>query len=108
MYFINNEDIPEEKSKFLPKPEVVSKSEILPNLDVQPKLKIILPPESSTSTNDNTTHQLVSNENNAGKRVYGRARANLSFSSFYIFCEDFRKQLSYLYPHKSETYHKTM
>lgn len=106
MYFINNEDIPEEKSKFLPKPEIVSKSETLPKLEVEPKLKIILPPEPPTY--DNTIHQLVSNENNAGKRVYGRARANLSFSSFYIFCEDFRKQLSYLYPHKSETYHKTM
>ncbi|CAI6342968.1 unnamed protein product [Macrosiphum euphorbiae] len=106
MYFINNEDIPEEKSKFLPKPEIVSKSEILPELEVEPKLKIILPPELPTSTNDNTIHQLVSND--AGKRVYGRARANLCFSSFYIFCEDFRKQLSYLYPHKSETYHKTM
>lgn len=108
MYFINNEDIPEKKSKFLPKPEIVSKSEILPKMDVEPKSKIILPPELPTSINENTTQQLISNENNAGKRVYGRARANLSFSSFYIFCEDFRKQLNYLYPHKSETYHKTM
>lgn len=109
MYFINNEDIPEEKSKFLPKPEIVSKSEILPKLEVESKLKITLPaPELPSSTTDNTIHQLVSNENNAGKRVYGRARANLSFSSFYIFCEDFRKQLSYLYPHKSETYQKTL
>jgi len=108
MYFINNEDIPEKKSKFLPNPEIVSNSEILTKLDVEPKLKILLPPELPTSIGDNTSNQLISNENNAGKRVYGRARANLSFSSYYIFCEDFRKQLNYLYPHKSETYHKTM
>jgi len=108
MYFINNEDIPEKKSNFPPKPEIVSNSEILTKLDVESKLNIILPPELPTSMNDNTTKQLISNENNAGKRVYGRARANLSFSSYYIFCEDFRNQLNYLYPHKSETYHKTM
>jgi len=104
MYFINNEDIPEKKSTFLPKSEIVSKPEI------EPKLDIALQPELSTSINDNTIHQSksIANENKAGKRVYGRARANLSFSSFYIFCEDFRKQLNYLYPHKSETYHKTM
>lgn len=112
MYFINNEDNPEEKSEFLPKPEIVTKSVILPEteLEIEPRLEIVLPPKLSMSINDNTIHpsKSISTENNAVKRVYGRARANLSFSSFYIFCEDFRKQLNYLYPHKNETYHKNM
>lgn len=48
------------------------------------------------------------NNNNVAKRVYGRARANLCFSSFYIFCEDFRKQLEYMYAHESEIYRKSL
>lgn len=110
MYFINNEDIPEKKSKPLPKPVIVSKSEIQSKFKIQPKFNIALQPELSASINNHTIHQSKSipNENKTVKRVYGRARANLSFSSFYIFCEDFRKQLNYLYPNKSETYYKSM
>lgn len=110
MYFINNEDIPEKKTKPLPKPVIVSKSEIRSKLKIEPKFNIALQPELSASINNHTIHQSksISNENKTVKRVYGRARANLSFSSFYIFCEDFRKQLNYLYPNKSETYYKSM
>lgn len=100
MYFISNEVVPAEKSN------TASKSEITPKPEIVLKQKLSLPiiennskPESIPTSNEN---------NNVRKRVYGRARANLSFSSFYIFCEDFRKQLDYLYAHESETYRKNM
>lgn len=99
MYFISNEVVPGEKSntasklEIEPKPEIVSKQKL--SLSIEDNTK----PESNVISNEN---------NNVGKRVYGRARANLSFSSFYIFCEDFRKQLDYLYAHESETYRKNM
>lgn len=51
---------------------------------------------------------VFSGKNNGVKRAYGRARTNLCFSSYYIFCEDFRKQLDYVYAHESEYYRKTL
>lgn len=89
MYFISNEDVPVGKSDIVSKSNTVQKPLSTDNIKVQLKE--------------------ISDENsNVGKRVYGRARANLSFSSFYIFCEDFRKQLDYLYAHESEAYRKNM
>jgi hypothetical protein len=87
MYFISNENAPAKKLN------TVQKLNIMPIL-----------------TDDiETEPELISNENtNVQKRVYGRARANLSFSSFHIFCEDFRMQLGYLYANKSEAYRKNL
>lgn len=84
MYFITSEDAPDKKSDIVPK----SKSP-LSTYDVKPE-----------------TESISFENNSIGKRVYGRARANLCFSSFYIFCEDFRKQLEYLYSNNTETYIK--
>lgn len=86
MYFITSEDEPDKK------------------------LDILKNSKSSPSTYDvkSETESIILENNNAGKRVYGRARANLCFSSFYIFCEDFRKQLEYLYPNSTETYIKNL
>lgn len=90
MYFINNEDASAEKSNISSKLDIVSK------------------PKSPLSTNEIKPRTISYENNNAGKRVYGRARANLCFSSFYIFCEDFRKQLEYLYANNTESYRKNM
>lgn len=86
MYFITSEDVPDKKSGIIPKPK-------------SPLSSYEVKPETESTSFEN---------NNIGKRVYGRARANLSFSSFYIFCEDFRKQLEYLYVNATETYIKNM
>lgn len=94
MYFISNDDASPEK------PAAESKS------TVKWEFAEIT---SSADEDVNSQRNLTSTENsNARKRVYGRARANLSFSSFYIFCEDFRQQLDLLFPHESETYRKDM
>lgn len=87
MYFISDDSTPVKKSDY------VRKWKIMPKItdDKKPELKL--------KSNKNTHVQ---------KRVYGRARAHLSFSSFYIFCEDFRLQLDYLYTHKSESFRKNL
>lgn len=103
MYFISDNDVPEKK------PDVTKV--VLPISAIRSKSKIVQTPTLSSSITDNIKPlpKILTNENtNIDKRVYGRARANLSFSSFYIFCEDFRKQLDYLYAHESETYRKNM
>lgn len=86
MYFITTEEVLDKKS------------------DVVPKHKSHLSSHNVKPETESTTFE----NNNIGKRVYGRARANLCFSSFYIFCEDFRKQLEYLYPNSTETSIKNM
>lgn len=87
MYFISNENAPAKKS------DIVRKLKIIPKLTDEIE----------------TEPELISDEKtNVQKRVYGRARANLSFSSFYIFCEDFRLQLDYLYANKSEAYRRNL
>lgn len=105
MYFISDNDASVKNS------DVVPKLEVLPISVVGSKSHIMQTPTLSSSINDGikSLPKIITNENkNINKRVYGRARANLSFSSFYIFCEDFRKQLDYLYAHESETYRKNM
>lgn len=107
MYFIINEDASPKISNIkapntavtVPKPGNVSK----PFTVSKPKLSL-----STDGINHEPTTVSDANNNNVEKRVYGRARANLRFSSFYIFCEDFHKQLDYLYPHESDTYRKNM
>lgn len=86
MYFISNKDVPVGNSCIVPKSSIVQK------------------PLST----DDIKHDISDENSNVTKRVYGRARANLSFSSFYIFCEDFRKQLDYIYAHENETFRKNM
>lgn len=87
MYFISNDNAPEKKSNIVRK------------LNIMPKQTNDIEPESELISDKKTKVQ---------KRVYGRARAQLRFSSFYIFCEDFRLQLDYLYSHKCENYRKNL
>ncbi|VVC38231.1 Hypothetical protein CINCED_3A022137 [Cinara cedri] len=88
MYFIRNED--DEKS------DDEQNSNLERSIDVDDD-------DIKLKPND-----IFNGKNNSEKRVYGRARANLCYSSFYIFCEDFRKQLDYVYAHESEFYRKSM
>lgn len=89
MYFVHNEDnIPKEIPDTLP----------------EPNSPMSLKPQQKEISYENN----MGINNNFGKRVYGRARASLNFSSFHIFCEDFRQQLGYLYVHESETYRKNL
>lgn len=89
MYFISNEDGPVGKSDIVPKSNTIKKSLSANDIKVQ-------------------LNEISDENSNVGKRVYGRARANLSFSSFYIFCEDFRKQIDCIYAHENEAYRKNM
>lgn len=90
MYFIRNED------------DENSNNEQNPNLEPSTPIDV-----DDDAINVQPT-DIFSGKNNGEKRVYGRARANLCFSSFYIFCEDFRKQLDYVYAHESEYYRKSL
>lgn len=94
MYFISNEDDSPEK----------------PDAESKPTVEWEFTEITSSADEDvNSQRNVTSTANgNARKRVYGRARANLSFSSFYIFCEDFRQQIDLLFAHESETYRKDM
>lgn len=95
MYFISDEDGPVKKSDIAESKPIV-------------ELKSVTALSADEVVNARPDE--VSNENNSisKRRVYGRARANLSFSSFYIFCEDFRQQLDHLFAHESEAYRKNM
>lgn len=110
MYFIKSDDDPVENPVTEPKSETGVPADVdeTPN----PVSAIIAMASKSDVENDVVVPKLT-DPNPVGnleiidrgeKRVYGRARSNLCFSSFYIFCEDFRKQLSYLYPDESETH----
>lgn len=95
MYFISDED------------GSVNKSDVV---ESRPIVELKSVTALSADEDVNAQPDEVSNDNNSIKkrRVYGRARANLSFSSFYIFCEDFRQQLDHLFAQESETYRKNM
>ncbi|XP_050537673.1 transcription factor mef2A-like [Daktulosphaira vitifoliae] len=97
MYFIQNDTIP-----------VKNLGDNLPAQE--PKLSTLGPSVLSTDQKmyPETSCEYRNTNHNLGKRVYGRARASLNYSSFYIFCEDFRKQVDFLYSNKTEIYRKNL